>query len=184
MCLCQNIAIGFEIEYYPDYFDKVVENLKAHGGEYLILGQHFVVPENIQELGNYHQDDDEKRLTLYTLRIIEAMKTGKITYIAHPDILSFTGDNELYCNEMKKICMASKEYDIPLEINFLGIRAHRRYPNENFWRIAGKVGAPVTFGFDAHLPEDAADLASLETAEALVKKFDLNYIGRPVLRWL
>ena len=179
-----DISIGFEIEYYPGYFAEMVDDLKAHGGEYLILGQHYVDPENIDNTYNYAPTDDEKRLSLYVLRVIEAMKTGKISYIAHPDLLSFVGDEDVYEAEMTELCRAAKEYNIPLEINFLGIRTHRRYPNERFWKIAGKIGSPVTFGFDAHSAEHAADLSSLEKAETLVKKFDLNYIGKPEIKRL
>lgn len=82
---------------------------------------------------------------------------------------------------MEKICRASKEYNIPVEINFLGIRENRRYPNPWFWEIAGKLGCPVTFGLDAHEAEAAYDGASLVKAKELVKKYNLNYIGRPKL---
>lgn len=176
------IAIGFEIEYYPEHFDKSAELLKAHGGEYFILGQHYVVPENINNTHNYDLNKDEEKLNLYVIRIIEAMKTGKITYVAHPDILGFVGDESLYCEKMTKLCRAAKEYNVPLEINFLGIRTQRRYPREQFWEIAGKIGSPVTFGFDAHQAVDAADIESLAKAEELVKKFGLNYIGRPEIK--
>ncbi len=179
-----DITIGFEIEYYPEYFGDMVENLKKHGGEYLILGQHYVMPENIQKVNNYSPDDDEERLKLYVLRVIEAMRTGMITYIAHPDTISFTGDEDVYEAKMTELCRAAKEYDVPLEINFLGIRLDRRYPKENFWKIAGRVGAKVTFGFDAHNAVDAADLESLKKAKELVNKYNLNYIGMPKIKRL
>jgi len=35
----------------------------------------------------------------------------------------------VFKTEMRKICVASKEYNIPLEMNFLGIRDNRCYPN-------------------------------------------------------
>ena len=69
--------------------------------------------------------------------------------------------------------------DTPLEINLLGIRTGRFYPNPRFWQIAGEVGCPVTFGFDAHMPKDAYDGDSLNVAKWLVKRYKLNYIGMP-----
>ena len=33
------IYIGYEAEYYPEFFDKMVENIK--GCDYIILGQHL-----------------------------------------------------------------------------------------------------------------------------------------------
>ena len=36
------IHLGFEAEYYPLYFDKMLELIKPYPYEYLILGQHFL----------------------------------------------------------------------------------------------------------------------------------------------
>ena len=82
---------------------------------------------------------------------------------------------------MQKICLASKEYNIPIEINFLGIRDKRIYPNEWLWEVASKIQCPVTFGFDAHDVHSAFDGESLVKAKGLVKKYNLNYIGKPKL---
>ena len=102
-----------------------------------------------------------------------------ITYIAHPDLFRFTGSNRIYAAEMQRICRSAVTTGTPLEINFLGIRDGRHYPDERFWRIAGEERAPVTFGFDAHRPEDAFDAASLKTALDMVDRLGLNYIGEP-----
>ena len=80
---------------------------------------------------------------------------------------------------MRRICQTSKECSIPLEINFKGIRENRIYPNETFWQIAGDVGAPVTFGSDAHDSIDAYDGRSLEKACKIIEKYSLNYVGKP-----
>ena len=77
---------------------------------------------------------------------------------------------------MRKICIASKEAGIPLEINFLGIRDNRNYPCKLFWEVTGEVQSPVTFGCDAHSKNTAFDKESLEKANELVKKYNLNYI--------
>lgn len=40
-----------------------------------------------------------------------------------------------------KSFVASRELNIPLEINFLGVRDNRIYPNEWFWEVAGRENA-------------------------------------------
>ena len=112
------------------------------------------------------------------------MASGAFTYIAHPDLINFTGDDAVYVSEIRRICRASKEYDVPLEINFLGIREGRLYPRDLFWKTVGEEKAPVTFGFDAHSVRAAFDGASLVKAKEMVKKYELNYIGMPKLRSL
>jgi len=120
-------------------------------------------------------------LQKYTNCIVDGIKSGVFTYIAHPDVINFVGDVEIFQREIQKICIAAREFDIPLEINFLGIRDGRNYPNDAFWEIAGEEKSPVTFGFDSHEAIDAYDGNSLVRAMELVKKYNLNYIGKPKL---
>ena len=173
-----DIKIGFEMEYYPLYFDDMLRNVKELGTEYLILGQHFI--HNEFPDGKYAGSDghNEKDLEDYVNCVIEGIKTGVFTYVAHPDVFNYPG-GRLYKKNMERICMASAQYNIPLELNFLGIRDKRLYPRDEFWAMAGAVGCPVTFGFDSHDVKSAYDGDSIEIAEEFVAKHKLNYIGRP-----
>jgi histidinol-phosphatase (PHP family) len=176
------IYLGFEMEYYPDIFDDMLKYVKDLGAEYLVLGQHFIGPEYPRGNNNdytYYQTDDIKVLKKYCDLVVEGIKTGVFTYVCHPDIINFNGDIKTYREQVERICKASKEYDVPLEINFLGIRENRVYPREEFWSVAGKIGSPVTFGSDAHNPMHVVKEDDLITAKEIVKKYDLNYIGRP-----
>ena len=145
-----------------------------------ILGQHFFIPEHPNNNSSHaYWVGDNESLEKYSDSIVKAIKTGKFSYICHPDLINPSGDISIYKNSMEKICLASKEYNIPVELNFLGIRDNRHYPNPNFWEIAGKTACPVTFGFDAHTVKDAFDIESLEKAKEMVNKYNLNYIGKP-----
>ena len=176
-----NLKIGFELEYYPSFFEDMYAKAMAYGCEYLILGQHFEGDERPDGFYVVHPTDDAALLKEYTANVLAAMETGVFTYVAHPDIFNFTGDENLYEEEMGKICATAREKNIPLEINFLGIRGGRHYPQDRFWKIAGKEGAPVTFGFDSHDVAGAFDSASLPRAMELVERYGLNYIGEPKL---
>ena len=173
------ILIGYEVEYYPLYFKTQLARARELGAEYLILGQHYIRNEEFYEASTYAPSASEADFVAYTDTVIEAMETGLFTYVAHPDVFSFTGDDAVYAREMRRLCEAAKRLGIPLELNFLGIRQGRRYPAERFWKIAGEVGAKVTFGFDAHDIPAAGDVASLPHAMELVEKYHLNYIGEP-----
>lgn len=177
-----DLKIGFEMEYYPSYFDKMLKNVIEAGGEYLILGQHFIDGEHPGGIYTYSPTDNADTLKKYVSGIIEAMQCGVFTYVAHPDIFRFTGPASVYREEMRKLCTASRIYDVPLEINFLGIRDKRKYPNEEFWKLAGEEKSPVTFGFDAHDIKSAYDGESLVTAKNMVHSYKLNYIGKPEIR--
>lgn len=174
-----DIKLGYELECYPQYFCDMVKKAVECGAEYLILGHHFLGNEHPNGFKSMQKTDDEALLKEYVNSVLMGIKSGVFTYIAHPDIFNYRGSAKIYEREMRKICVAAREYNLPLEINFLGIRESRNYPRDDFWMIAGEEGAPVTFGCDAHEPEFAFDGASLVIAEDMVKRFGLNYIGEP-----
>ena len=175
------LTIGFEMEYYPTFFPDMLATARSLGAEYLLLGQHFSGDERPNGFYAANPTDDPALLEEYVTNVLTAMDTGVFSYVAHPDLFRFTGDEAIYDRQMRRICTAAREKNIPLEINLLGIREKRHYPNEAFWRLAGEEGAPVTFGFDAHDPLSAYDEASLPIAHGLVEKFGLNDIGEPTL---
>lgn len=173
------ILVGFEAEFYPEFSEKMLKGAIDLGAQYLILGQHFIGNEVPDYVLSYSVYTDPEVLKKYTECVISGMKTGLFTYVAHPDIVAFVGDNAVYDEQMRKICKKSKELNVPLEINLLGIRENRKYPDQRFWKIAGEENSPVTFGFDAHDVDAAYDGESLKVAKEMVKKFALNYIGKP-----
>lgn len=173
------ISIGFESEYYPEVFDEMVNYAVSVGCEYLILGPHFLREERPEDEHTITPTESLDALKNYVSNVTSAIESGAFTYVAHPDIFNFKGDVSVYREYMRKICKASREHNVPLEINFLGIRDNRNYPNELFWQVAGEEQAPVTFGFDAHTVDSACDRESQKRAEEISKKYGLNYIGKP-----
>lgn len=176
-----DLTIGFEMEYYPSFFPAMLETARSLGCEYLILGQHFSGDERPKGFYVATPTDDPALLKEYVTNVLAAMETGLFSYVAHPDIFNFTGDETVYEEEMRKLCVAARERNVPLEINLLGMRSKRHYPQDRFWKLAGEEKSPVTFGFDSHDVEGAWDGASLPHALELVDRYSLNYIGRPEL---
>lgn len=170
------IFLGFETEYYPDYFSKLMEEFSNYPEiDYMILGQHFLYNE-INAPASGAPTDSVVLLKQYVKQTSEALKTGLFSYFAHPDIMNFIGDENIYYEEMKKICLVAKEYDVPLEINFLGLMDDRQYPNPKFWEIAGEVKNKVIFGADCHNAESVVNPLAEERALKIVDKFKLDHI--------
>ena len=169
------IRLGLEVEYYPDRMPDLLKLLENHGIEYMILGQHWCGNEQ-NEFFNGRLTNDKNLLKRYCDQVIEAMQTGLFSYFAHPDLINFAGDEDDYRSQISRICEAAKAQNIPLEINLLGIRTNRHYPNERFWEIAGQVGCSVVLGSDAHNPEDVIDAPSEKMALKLVEKYGLQLL--------
>ena len=148
-----DIYIGVEAEYYPKYFARLCDFLSDYPLDYMIMGQHYLCNE-YDGTSSCDVYTEEKDLERYVGQVIEGFSTGKFAYIAHPDIFRFQGDEKIYEKHMSRLCEAAKSLEIPLEINFLGIRANRHYPRKDFFRIAAEVGNNVIFGCDAHSPTE------------------------------
>ncbi len=176
------IHLGLEVEYCPDYFEKLCEEIADYPIEYFLHGQHFLGNSAPGEAYCGHATDDPHKLTAYCDQVIAAAKTGCFTYLAHPDLIRFTGDAALYDEQMRRICRKAKELTLPLEINFLGIDEGRHYPNERFWKIAGEEGCDVIFGLDAHKPEHFQFERTLTKAREIVKKYELKLLEDVKLR--
>ena len=175
------ISIGFEMEYYPDYFDKMLKIARNLGAEYLILGQHFILNEHPDGIGAGGPTDSREHLKIYVDEVISAIKTGAFSYVAHPDVMCFTGDDKVYEREITRLAEASRELNIPLEINLAGVRYKKFYPADKFWSIVGKIGSPVTVGYDAHKATDLLNTEQLRIADDIIIRHRLNYIDMPKL---
>lgn len=148
------IHIGFELEYFPEIFDKTVKWLENKGGEYFILGQHFTDNE-YEPYAHYcgRMTDSTELFDKYINQAIDGLKTGKFLYIAHPDLFRYTGPDDIYNEKMTFFCREIKKLGFPVEFNLLGFAQHRNYPDKRFWKIASEIGNDAVIGFDAHSPE-------------------------------
>lgn len=167
------IHLGVEAEYYPAFFGELQRVISDYPVEYFLLGQHFLGNE-IGEHYNAVPTGDVHLLNRYCEQVMEAMQTGYFTYFAHPDLIHFIGNVDIYQKQMRQVCEAAKACKVPLEINFLGIASKRHYPNQNFWKIVGEVGCDVVFGADAHTPSGVWNPQTLAIAEQMVKNYHLN----------
>jgi histidinol-phosphatase (PHP family) len=166
------ILLGFEAEYYPDLFGAMRELLSAYPVDFLILGQHF--NDSGESFYNTRPHSDPAMLHAYADRVLEAASTGAFSYIAHPDLPNFTGDGMVYRQEMTRLIEGCIRLDLPLELNLLGIREERNYPDPRFWEIAARLKPRVVVGCDAHRPEHVADPQNVKDAFDWLEKYGLK----------
>lgn len=170
-----SIHIGVETEFYPDTFDLYWDYIKQFPLEYMILGQHYIWREE-DFVYSGSASPSEAKLVKFTDNVIAAIETGKFLYVAHPDILNYTGDEDAYRREMTRLCKAAKAAGLPMEINRLGYFEKRIYPGDRFFKIAAEVGCDAIIGADAHSPSVFRDNASIEGCIAFAQKHGLNLL--------
>ena len=175
------MTIGLETEYYPKHFSNLVGFLRDHPIDYLILGQHFIGNEYDAPYSGLVTDDREV-VKQYCRQSMEAMNTGLFTYFAHPDLIHYAGDRRFYQETVRPMCAEAKKCGIPLEINLLGIREGRHYPNRYFWEMAAEEGCQVILSCDAHSPQAVNVPETEQKALALAKELGLEVLPRVELR--
>ena len=174
------IYIGFETEHCPDMIPDQDKLLEGYPLDYMICGQHFLGAEYVSfYAGRPHGDEDF--LKRYVETAIDGIKSGRYLYLAHPDLVNFTGDETVYRNQMKRLCEALKEADVPVEINVLGLWTGRRYPSKRFLELARETGNKAIIGVDAHAPEQLLNAEAVVRAKALAEEFGLPLVDKDLL---
>ncbi len=186
------IHIGFEAEFLPDTWDASFELWRKLAPEYLILGQHYIDFEIKNKTFGDHTNSSRKfgdidyasrdRLRRYVDGVVGGMASGVFSCLAHPDLVTFTGDADIYREEMKRVIEASIKYGVPLEYNLLGLREKRSYPEPLFWTLAAEYGVPAVIGCDAHYPEDLADPDNVAEAKKNLKALGIKILNTIELR--
>lgn len=173
------ILLGFEVEYYPLYHACEMEFLRTVSPDYLILGQHLIGNEYPDFLGARQREDEF--LSTYVTQVLEGLATGDFLYLAHPDLCGFSYTEQAIDREYRRLCEGAKKLNIPLELNLLGLRTGRHYPNARFFKIVQEVGNDVILGVDAHHPNELSEPVSEKLAADMVSAFGLKLITKPLL---
>ena len=169
---------GLEVEYYPSIWNESLQLWKKYPIEYLLLGQHFVGEETDERRDPSPRGSaDSERLVQYVDRVLTGIKSGRITYVAHPDLLNYTGaDKNLYFDEMGKLIDVAKAYGMPLEYNLLGMVDGRSYPRREFFEEVARRGADVIIGCDAHEPGRVGVKSELKRAYRELETLGVNVV--------
>ena len=173
-----DIKLGFEVEWYPKFIKEELQYLKSFNYDYIILGQHYTDSE-VEPEARYTGSKTNDILTFkkYVNQVIDGAQSGEFAYIAHPDLINFTGSRAVYREGMEYMVKRLKETDVPLEFNFLGYTDRRNYPNDDFWKIVSETGNRVVIGLDAHNPEVYNDNERLNQMKEKIASFGITPIG-------
>lgn len=174
------VFVGLEAEYYPSIWADSLDFWRESGVEYLLLGQHFITEEYVENrCSSFNLTANTEFLRRYADIVVRAIESGKITYVAHPDVFNYdlsSGDEELYRCEMRRIIDASVRRGMPLELNLLGVAEGRHYPNPVFWDEVGKLGASAILGCDAHSPTRVAKKDEILEAMRFLDKYKVPIV--------
>lgn len=184
------ILLSYEVDYLKNHMDDRVLNADV---DYLIGSVHFIDEwgfDNPEFIGRYENEDIDLIWQKY-FDAIEAMANSKKFDIAgHLDLIKVfkfmpKKDIRLIAQNALK---AIKNADMVLEINMSGLRKpiEETYPSKELLQEAFALDIPITFGSDAHKPEQVGlfDEVVVNLAReigytkcAIFKKRERSFIG-------
>jgi histidinol-phosphatase (PHP family) len=165
------IKVALEVDFIPGHEDWIRQLAARHPWDYLIGSVHYISPawdiDNPKRVSEWKTRDPFEVWTAYFERLTMAAESGLFDIIGHTDLC------KKFCFYPKQDCtplvtrflQAAKRNDVAIELNTAGLRKDCKeiYPSESIVRLASQLVVPITFGSDAHAPEEVG----LNWAEAM-----------------
>jgi histidinol-phosphatase (PHP family) len=176
------ILLGYEVDYLKDHMDEKILNADV---DYLIGSVHFIDEwgfDNPEFIGRYENEDIDEIWQKYFDSVEEMAKSKLFDIVGHLDLIKvFKFMPKRDINEIaKNALLAIKEADMSLEISVAGLRkpVAEAYPSLSLLKEAKKLDIPITFGSDAHNPEQVG----LFSAQAIKMAKSVGYTKCAIYR--
>lgn len=166
------VKIGIEVDYLSETADLIKEILTRYPFDYIIGSVHVIGKWGFdyypqawegQDVNNAYRD--------YYATLTEAANSGLFDIVGHFDVIKVFGHRSTVSlnDEITAALSAISNQGLCLEISSAGLRKPVKeiYPATEILEAAYQLQIPITFGSDAHYPEDVGanweQLVSLAT---------------------
>lgn len=157
------IKISLEVDFIPGFEDKTRQIIEGYPYDYLIGSVHFIKTwgfDDPAERTAWNSKDVNQVYHDYYELLRQSAKSGMFDIIGHCDLVKKFGHRatENMFDEVKATAKVFKETGVAIEINTAGLRkpVKEMYPSLDCLKIYREAGVPLTFGSDAHAPEEVA----------------------------
>jgi histidinol-phosphatase (PHP family) len=156
------IRLALEVDYLPGQENWIRELAARHPWDYFIGSVHYVSDawaiDDPQKLSEWKHRDSFEVWSTYFERLTKAAESKFFEIIGHVDLPKKFGHRpDRDCTPLyEKFLNAAKKNDCAIELNTGGLRKDCReiYPSRQILELAFQAGVPITFGSDAHAPEE------------------------------
>jgi histidinol-phosphatase (PHP family) len=156
------IRLALEVDYLPELDDWIRELTQRHPWDYLIGSVHYVIDhwaiDNPSMVSEWRRHDPDEVWRRYVERLTQAAQSGHFDIIGHVDLPKKFGfypkaDVLPLFDEFLRVAAGS---GVAVELNTGGLRKECReiYPSRPLLELAFRQGLPITFGSDAHTPDE------------------------------
>lgn len=165
------IKLALEVDYLPGYEDWIRDLARRYPWDYFIGSVHYISPawaiDDPTQLSEWKNHDPFEVWGAYFERLTMAAESKLFDIIGHADLC------KKFCFYPKQDCTplfssfldAASRNRVAIEINTAGLRKKcgEMYPSAKILDLAARAGVAITFGSDAHAPDEVG----LNLAEAV-----------------
>jgi histidinol-phosphatase (PHP family) len=154
--------LGLEVDFLPGQEDWIRDLAARHPWDYFIGSVHYIsdnwAVDNPNKLSEWKQRDAFEVWSVYFDRLTRAAETGLFEIIGHADLPKKFGHRPTRdCAPLyERFLTAAKKHNCAIELNTAGLRkdCQEIYPSREILQLAFQKGVRITFGSDAHAPEE------------------------------
>jgi len=156
------IRLAMEVDYLPGQEEWIRELASLHPLDYFIGSVHYVSDswaiDSPYKLSEWKNRDVWEVWSTYFDRLTMAAESGLFEIIGHADLPKKFGYRPTRdCTPLYETFLnAAKKHHCALDVNTAGLRKDCKeiYPSRQILELAFQKGVPITFGSDAHAPEE------------------------------
>jgi histidinol-phosphatase (PHP family) len=173
------IRLALEVDFLPGQEDWIRELAARHPWDYFIGSVHYVSDswaiDDPQKLSEWKHRDSFKVWQIYFERLALAAESKLFEIIGHADLPKKFGHRppHNYATLYEKFLNSAKKSGCAIELNTAGLRKDCKeiYPSPEILQLAFQKDVPITFGSDAHAPEEVG----MNFIEAVQLARDVGY---------
>jgi histidinol-phosphatase (PHP family) len=173
------IRLALEVDYLPGGEEWIRELAARHPWDYFIGSVHYVSDswdiDNPAKLSEWKNRDVFEVWQIYFERLTKAAESKLFEIIGHADLPKKFGHkpNQNCAPLYEQFLEATKKSGCAIELNTAGLRkgCTEIYPSREILSLAFQKGVPITFGSDAHAPQEVG----MNFAEAISLAHEVGY---------
>jgi len=178
------IKLALEVDYLPGHEEWIRELAARHPWDYFIGSVHYVSEtwdfDNPAKLSEWKSRDPLEVWSVYFERMTMAAETNLFQIMGHADLA------KKFCFIPKEDCThlftrfldACAQTGTAIELNTAGLRkdCQEIYPSRRILEMAYERKVPITFGSDAHKPEEVG--LDFDKATQLAREVGYTHVLR------
>ena len=173
------IRLALEVDYLPGHEEWIRDLAARHPWDYFIGSVHYVSEswaiDDPSKLSEWKHRDAFEVWSVYFDWLTRAAESGLFEIIGHADLPKKFGHRPTKdCTPLyERFLTAAKKHNCAIELNTAGLRKDCKeiYPSRQILELAFAKGVPITFGSDAHKPEEVG----MNFAEAMQLARSVGY---------